>query len=216
MRERPILMSAPMVRATLSDVAPKTQTRRVVKGTALEWLESGYSGDYVALPENHLCPYGVPGDRLYVKEAVWMWCERRPNGKTKTGRDKWHYVPLKTAPLHYAADHPKKPAVDVVSPVTDNRWGWRLKVARFMPRWACRIVLEVTSRRVEYLQEISTADCIAEGAPGGHGAITGYHYAVTPIEHYRRIWEDLNGFFSWIDNPRVWVVSFQRLEGGAA
>lgn len=216
MRERPILMSAPMVRATLSDVAPKTQTRRVVKGTALEWLESGYSGDYVALPDNHLCPYGVPGDRLYVKEAVWMWCERRPNGKTKTGRDKWHYVPLNAAPLHYAADHPKKPAVDVVSPNTGNRWGWRLRVARFMPRWACRIVLEVTAVRVEYLQEISTADCIAEGVPGGHGSITGYAYATTPLEHYRRIWEDLNGFFSWIDNPRVWVVSFRRLEGGAA
>ena len=168
-REKPILFSAPMVRAILD--GSKTQTRRVVKlkshhtieerddGKPWPWM---YDGDRDAdhwLP----CPYGQPGDRLRVKEAAWMWCERLPNGKTPTGRDKWHYVPMREAPIHYAADHPAMPKVDVVSPDTGNRWGWRYKVGRFLPAWASRITLEVTGVRVERLQDISEADAKAEG-----------------------------------------------------
>ncbi len=69
-RTRPILFSAPMVRAILA--GSKTQTRRPVKGTAAEWLyEQTFDPEFVAAEENHLCPYGQPGDQLWVRET-WM------------------------------------------------------------------------------------------------------------------------------------------------
>ena len=81
-----------------------------------------------------------------------------------------------------------------------------------MPRWASRITLEIVNVRVERLQDISEADAIAEGTPGGHGAIQGYGYNGTPSEHYRSLWESINGPGSWDSNPWVWVVAFTRLE----
>lgn len=198
MSEKPILFSAPMVRALLD--GSKTQTRRIAKPKrSIE-------------PMTDECPYGQPGDRLRVKEAAWMWCERRPNGTTPTGRQKWLYVPMREAQVHYASDHPKKPAVGVVSPDTGNQWGWRLKIGRFIPRWASRIALEVTAVRVERLQDISEADCVAEGCAGGHGSIPGYPYSATPLEHYESIWRAINGPGSWSLNPWVWAVSFRRIE----
>jgi len=210
MKTIPILFSGPMVRA-LQD-GSKTQTRRVVKGTALDWLEQGFTPAFVADYQNRHCPYGQPGDRLRVKEAAWMWCERRPNGKTKTGRDKWLYVPMREAPIHYAADHPRRPAVDVVSPDTGNQWGWRLKIGRFLPSWASRITLEVTGVRVERLHDISEADAMAEGVqnslhlPGGRFA----------AENYAHLWWTIHGDGSWESNPWVWVVEFKRMKGGTA
>lgn len=223
MKERPILMSAPMVRAILAGT--KTQTRRVVKqatgpslsvgyddktGLAeLSWLYGDGPGHEVHEATKHVaCPYGQPGDRLRVKEAAWMWCERRPNGKTKTGRDKWVYVPMSEAPIHYAADHPKKPAIDVVSPDTGNTWGWRLKIGRFLPRWASRITLEITEVRVERLQDISDEDSLAEGI---YPTSTGL-YPGSPRAAYQKLWEQINGPGSWEANPWVWCVEFKRVE----
>lgn len=228
MKERPILFSAPMVRALLAGT--KTQTRRVVKtqpagGAGFHPVEpyrtSRGDWNWVLAATGHgtgdpfPCPYGRPGDRLRVKEAAWMWCERRPNGKTKTGRDKWLYVPMREAPVHYAADHPKRPAVDVVSPATGNKWGWRLKIGRFLPAWASRITLEVTEVRVERLQDISEADARAEGAKecdpvsGREVLLAGPSQRGSFVLHYRDIWEQINGTGSWAANPWVWAVSFK-------
>lgn len=211
-RERPILFSAPMVRAILN--SSKTQTRRVVKPWTPRPNASAKAvpEDVAYLPDftcyRTTCPYGQPGDRLRVKEAAWMWCERRPNGKTKTGRDKWVYVPMREAPIHYAADHPKKPAIDVVSPTTGNTWGWRLKIGRFLPRWASRITLEITEVRVERLQDISDEDSLAEGI---YPTSTGL-YPGSPRAAYQKLWEQINGPGSWDANPWVWAVSFKRVE----
>lgn len=187
MKERPILFSAPMVRAILS--GQKTQTRRVVKGMALEWLQPGmFTPEYVAHPENFLCPYGLPGDRLWVREA---W---------RVHKDADHLPPR---------DLPQSLTVRYeVDGMRDSECG-KYRPPMFMPRWACRIVLEIVSVRVELLQDISDVDCIAEGCAGGHGAIPGYGYSATPHEHYRWIWESINGPESWGANTWVWVLEFK-------
>jgi len=234
-----------MVLATMREVGPKTQTRRIVKIPAgykapvtRHWNEAHYDGGLTQLvargigPDYKLtCPYGKPGDQLRAKEAVWMWCERRPNGTTPTGRQKWWYVPMREAGVFYAADHPKKPDIKVVSPETGNQWGWRLKIGRFMPAWASRITLEIVSVRVERLQDISEDDAMAEGITC-EDVIVGAHYANGHIEEradryffdgcddegfesacdaYTALWEHLNGVGSWDLNPFVWCIEFKRL-----
>lgn len=81
-----------------------------------------------------------------------------------------------------------------------------------MPRAASRILLEITSVRAERLNSISEVECRAEGATGGHGSIPGYPYSATPREHYRHIWESINGAGSYDANPWVWVIEFKRAE----
>jgi hypothetical protein len=160
---------------------------------------------------------------LRVKESAWMWCEKRPNGKTKTGRDKWHFVPLDSAPIYYAADHPKKPPGIVFSPYTGNEWGWRLKIGRFLPAWASRITLKITGISVERLHDCSEQDAMAEGCETdiGEGAglfwfdglgvnkETGRQYAYDAKEAYSWLWESINGSGSWDANPLVWVIEFE-------
>lgn len=224
MTERPILMSAPMIKAILAGT--KTQTRRPVKWRGVESglnlqfsglsVERSYDKWVLTSPtrDSHAyrsapitCPYGLRGDRLRVKEAAWMWCERRPNGKTKTGRQKWLYVPMREAGIFYAADHPTKPTIGVVSPNTGNQWGWRLKIGRFLPAWASRITLEVTGVRVERLQDISEADAQAEGC----GSTVDYEVGFTYVHEYAELWKSINGPGSWDANPWVWVVEFKRV-----
>jgi hypothetical protein len=244
MREIPILFSASMVRALLS--GSKNQTRRIVKGNIdkfdflsignleVEGKQKGYCAIFRAPKDDWIAedkpwheyiksPYGQPGDQLRVKEAAWMRCEKRPNGKTKTGRDKWHFVPLESAPVFYAADHPKRPALDVVSPLTGNQWVWRLKIGRFMPRWASRITLEIIGIRVERLNDCSEQDAIAEGIErvGGFASVSPWRnyrkgeegemllHCSAPTRSYMTLWESINGAGSWAANPWVWVVEFK-------
>ncbi|WP_287915916.1 hypothetical protein [Comamonas sp.] len=84
---------------------------------------------------------------------------------------------------------------------------WRPSI--HMPKAFARIRLEITGVRVERLQQITEADCIAEGAPGGHGSIPGYPYSATPLEHLRHIWESTGG--DWAANPWVWVIDFKTI-----
>lgn len=224
-RERGILFSAPMVRRLLDD--SKTQTRRVVtKKQALDWLEpGGFTPDYVADPGNHLCPYGVPGDRLWVRET---WAV--PPGSTTRGD------------VVYRAE---------VGDVSEERSVRRLTGRALvpwlpsihMPRWASRITLEVTGVRVEHLQDITEADAIAEGVrvPVSEDGkpwlrITGPHLpheylAKHPKEwtsadwmrtHYAALWDSINGArpgkthgvakpYAWAANPWVWTITFRRL-----
>lgn len=245
MKERPILMSAPMVRACLDGT--KTQTRRVVQ-TDAEKYEGIIRGTVSQEAENigkHCffrdigesvyldCPYGQPGDRLAIKENAWMWCEKRPAGTTLLGRKGWRYVPLLSAPVIYCADHPEKPQTDVVSPDTGNVLVWRKKPGRFLPKWAVRILGTIENVGVERLQDISEDDAKAEGIEFEdinddpiHPADTGrywrnYHPSdglifSQPIDSYRSLWESIHGPSSWALNPWVWVVSFKVLSGASA
>jgi hypothetical protein len=214
----------------------KTQTRRLIKPQPDHCHKFG---DGPLLPQigdrEIVCPYGKAGDRLYVKEATWMWCERRPGGTTRTGRPKWNYVPMEGI-VRYVADRPDKPNFTVPSPDTGNQWGWRYKVARFMPRWASRITIEIVSIRAERLQAISEEDAIAEGVerncdgdfakcPGCHvggvcrSAGEFIHYgrsdddfpAASAVESYQSLWDSINAGsgHAWELNDWVWVVEFK-------
>jgi len=159
-KERPMLFSAPMIRALLS--GSKTQTRRAVKGRALEWLLSGFIPEFIADPKNDLCPYGKPGDQIWVKETFFAYGLWEKRFSAEKGRDEWHFVDMTAArdrAYQYAASNPDLPLAKRRGPTP----GWWKRPAIFMPRSASRILLEVVSVRVELLNDISEADAQAEG-----------------------------------------------------
>ncbi len=199
-RERPILFSPPMVRAILAGT--KTQTRRMVKGIPLLWLSQsvGFTPEFVALPDNDACPYGEPGDRLWVRETwspdppidsswastEWNGCGRRIDGVP----ERFQHPRF----CNYSADWLHGPIV------------WRPSI--HMPRWASRITLEVTGVRVERLQDISEADAMAEGAPWG---ACGSPQEGSRKAGFAKLWDSINGPNSWDANPWVWAINFKRL-----
>lgn len=211
MKERPILFSAPMVRAILA--GQKTQTRREfrAKNGGVHPRKNDIPGMTQILRN---CPYGKPGDRLWVRET---WCETdredgtpviayRAGGCIAIGRDDSR-GPDKLI-RSFAWD-------DI--PHSDK---WRPSI--FMPRWASRILLEIASIRLEPLHSISEADAIAEGVreigyTGDNAGpnrycvqMDGYsNDAPTAIEAYRMLWADINGADSLDANPWVWVVEFK-------
>jgi hypothetical protein len=216
MKETGLMFKAPLVRAILS--GQKTQTRRLWKmPSGCVWYEElgGEKEGWVTAPnqpwwthvEEFRCPMGKPGDRIYVRET-WQG----PLLSNKEWED--HYfsdeeaLPCKfetPAYCQYAADGGPPPEFTTMDDETVARW----KPSIHMPKWAARIWLEITVVRVERLQQITEADCISEGAPGGHGSIPGYPYSATPLEHFRHIWESTGG--DWAANPWVWVIDFKTI-----
>ncbi|ALN79462.1 hypothetical protein [Lysobacter antibioticus] len=190
-RERPILFSAPMVRAILNGT--KTQTRRLVKLNMAGRVQRGAAKQWhIADPDAvAACPYGQPGDRLWVRETFIA----------SRGYDELPPTKFGNKPLWYVADGEPDKA----------RW-WHLSDRRrpaiHMPRWACRIVLEVTGVRVERLQGISDADAGAEGVDRTNTSVAGY-----ARERFRRLWASTGG--DWDANPWVWAVEFKRLDTSA-
>lgn len=211
-RERPILFSAPMVRAILA--GKKTQTRRVVKRLPLRWLdEDGFTPDFVASRENHFCPYGYAGDRLWVRERFHRTTDGDPIlfGYDVPGEDRELDVPGHGRVREFGAHL--------------GGWGGRLSrnfPSIHMPRWASRITLDVTDVRIERLNDISEADALAEGCEAGMlddgfdpqplgpdgWTISSPGTWASAAGKYQILWEDIHGEWSWLDNPWVWVVSF--------
>lgn len=201
MKERPIIFSAPMVRAILN--GRKTQTRRIVKPQPelYEFLpaltEKSVSDPVVSVGAKDAhhwfkdtnCQYGKKGDRLWVRES-WSTHSCLDSRKPSELIDCNSY--------HYWAD-------GIIS--TGKR-----RPSIYMPRWVSRIDLEITSVRVERLQDISEADAIAEGVDGEkEAAERGSTWYDKPKRAYRFLWEEINGQGSWNLNPWVWVVSFNRI-----
>lgn len=188
MKERPILFSGPMVRAILD--GRKTQTRRIVKNINPTLIESGASASQIA---NALtCPYGSPGDRLWVRESFSSWHHGYHWYEcTREGRS-----PASASNVFYRETHH--------FPDDDQKWVPSI----FMPRWASRIMLEVTDIRAERLHEITEDDVRAEGV---------FPYMIadasppTMTGQFRLLWEQINGTGSWDVNPWVWVISFKRI-----
>lgn len=203
-----------MVRAILGGT--KAQTRRVVK-QSLERLGDGdwYAFDHGGINYRvnarhttvaawaHLlqfCPYGQPGDRLWVRET-WRteqgYDHIRPrdipiarNGKTLA------------VPFWYDVDIPNFDGEGITGLTPGKR-----RPGMFMPRAASRILLEITAVSVERLQDITVSDAIREGYDGSSTD------PVDPsIKWFSALWESINGAGSWTRNDWVWVVEFKRVQ----
>ena len=186
MKERPILFSAPMVRAILD--GRKTQTRRVAKNVVAVHSKTGEALTQTdSLGPRIRCPYGQPGDRLWVRETHFINDFRGADIPADERND---------AEIVFAATD-----MDYVRNLEDDEgFAWRPSI--HMPRWASRITLEITGVRVERLNDISEADCRAEGL--ADNVDRAHHW-------YRVLWEQINGPGSWNANPWVWVVEFKRV-----
>lgn len=198
-----------MIRAILD--GRKTQTRRIVKGTALEWLAPGlFTPEYIALPGNHFCPYGYKGDRLWVREEHYQYGWWVTAGTTKTGRQKWSFI---GDPNQLQFDPPAsfRSGFRRSDPYTP---AWYKRLARFMPKESYRIMLEVTEVRCERLQSITPTDAITEGIEPYTGHYPkGYYIQDSPnIDRFARLWDSINKDHPWESNCWVWVVSFRRIE----
>jgi hypothetical protein len=194
MTDRPILFSAPMVRALLA--GNKTQTRRVVKGAALDWLAPDmFTPEFVATSENGLCPYGVPGDRLWVREA---------HALHERFTDVVRVVYAASLPGSWTEATREFPASNADGlTIKPYQEGFRPSI--HMPRWASRITLEITDVRVERLNDISASDALAEGMTFPNGM----EWGSDPVDAYRGLWDHINGPGAWAANPWVWVVAFR-------
>ena len=190
MNTRPILFSAPMVRAILNGT--KTQTRRVVKprkdrGFGCMLAPHELAGE-INLGDYSNCPFGQPGDRLWVKETTIKVEDYGYTGPCYVESDEGRAV------LEYGLS----PSPDDCTEV--NPQDIRKRPAIHMPRTMSRILLEITAVGVERLQDISHADAMAEGMALDDA-----------IYDYSRLWEQINGTGSWDANPLVWVIEFQRV-----
>ena len=191
MRERPILMTPE--NAQKCHDGTKTQTRRIVKPQPfhISWFEhqqgwcakvredtgSAEHPAYVMVP----CPYGLVGDRLWVREPFTVANE---------GREDQSVI--------YKGD-------PMFSGMTVFDWKWTPSI--HMPRFACRTVLEITDVRVERLQDITTEDIKREGIEWSDEPETADIY----YQRWRHLWESINGKGSWDLNPWVWVIAFRKV-----
>lgn len=202
-KERPILFSAPMVRAILE--GRKTVTRREVKRqAALDCLAAGFEPAFLALPGNSdLCPYGKPGDRLWVRET-W-YCDHFEVQKGP------YLQPVDMYDLDQSREDGELVyAADGLAPYEQEQPTWKPSI--HMPRWVSRILLEITAVRVERLQDISRADIRAEGLqcpPELASDDVSPNYRDWYPAAWRELWESTGG--NWEANPWVWVVEFKRV-----
>jgi hypothetical protein len=240
-----IIMSAESVRAILDN--RKSQTRRVVKPQPvvcpcnpiyLDWKDMTLSPDAAM---TRYCPYGKPGDVLYVKEPFLQrgWHENDPE---LAGCGKWIWDDMTPETIKVG-----------ITGVVGSYSKWRKRSPLFMPAWASRLKIVLTDVRVERLQDITEEDAYAEGVEPlfshaeihepryrsefdlnpmpfknylwhgdfgrngmGNSKSDAWEYQYSSYKDakgsYSSLWEKINGPGSWESNPFVWVLSFKRYE----
>jgi len=237
MKEHPILFSSPMVRAIL--LGEKTQTRRIIKpqpravrdglygwkecaggGYEVVWNTLQMSGS-LALSE--FCPYGQPGDHLWVRES---WATRTEVYDDGVERTEVCYAATPRSGIRVPGcirDVDQMTYLHLTTPLEHHGWGWPIKwrPSIHLPRKYSRITLEITGVRVERINDISEADMKAEGIDYV------LEQAGNPLRiDYRRqaffgLWERINGAHMERDeygryaNVWVWVVEFKLLPSRA-
>jgi hypothetical protein len=226
--ERPIIFSTLMVQAILE--GRKIMTRRIVKIPDVQanpdrFRYAGNSNE-IEIPTpaigcddrmwhqfkvinnngtswNDVCPYGKPGDRLWVRETFFSAKKFKEAPLLANGPD-----------FYYKSDN---------AIIGDHKW----KPSIHMPKAAARIWLEITKIRVERLHSITEEDATAEGIEMMTNSVrtslpkicfriytTNNSWDVSPIFSFYSLWENINGYGSWQENPWVWVIEFKRVEGG--
>ncbi|UZL43780.1 hypothetical protein JMW42_06790 [Klebsiella pneumoniae] len=238
MTERGMIFNSEMVRAILD--GRKTQTRRIMAPQPADDIERGIFPNPEAIgwksslrhkhgsTTAHFCPYGKPGDRIWVRETfqgpLFDYDLMDSYCKDPTPFEKPEFCVYKAdgvpAPEFYDADD-------------ELHCCWRPSI--HMPRWASRILLEITDVRVERLNAISPEDAESEGLErtnftgfGDEPGLPSYpepdvyfdplkkQWKEYPPEAFAGLWESIYGEGSWQANPWVWVIEFKRVEGGAA
>ena len=227
--ERPILFCGSMVRAIID--GRKTQTRRVIKPPrkAFEFnsvfrgvgdgmwhiadIDQPMGEPAECWNETEItCPYGEPGDRLWVKET-WAILDGNRHFQGSVERAEDLFI-ARRGNIHWKADA-----------LTPNIGPWRPSI--FMPRWASRIILEIVNIRAEKIQCISDADAIANGIEriGGAACLnpwTNYlkgkpgemkYNCSSPRRSFQTLWDSINKTrgYKWEANPWVWVIALRRL-----
>ncbi|HAB02484.1 MAG TPA: hypothetical protein DCE25_05965 [Pseudomonas sp.] len=211
-KERPILFSGHMVRAILN--GQKTVTRREIK-PSMRSADSSFElhqqedeswrpmhtfdescMDAKGTEHPIVCPYGQPGDRLWVREA-WLADAQLDS---IAPRDL-----SQGEPIFYPADGSVRQTGCAM--ISQGRG----RPSIHMPRWASRILLEVTDVRVERLQDISEEQAEAEGV-GFLRHAPDADETLTAAQLFECLWSSINGDESWSGNPWVWVVEFKRIE----
>ena len=239
MREHPLLMQGPLVRATLE--GRKTQTRRPLPdvfnsppdliygwlppgewklfGATMERWGAQWRGTY---PSQVLCPLGRAGDRLWVRET---WQHFQNTGQRAADFPEYQRFP---ANCFYRADE-SNPRTKPLS----GKW----RPSLLLPRWACRLVLPLVSVRVARVQDITEEDAIAEGVPHnsdrpidkswcaaccGHGIVERFALGMVSADDcsecntakklFRNCWISIYGQQSWDANPWVWVAEWKEIE----
>lgn len=196
-----MLFSGPMVRAILE--GRKTQTRRVIKpqppASANHDATMARDGKVFAFGwindtglHDRTCPYGVAGDRLWVRETWQVNKVYDPLGPRIVYQAMGGDV---RGCVHYCANK----EVD---------WAGRKRASIHMPRWASRITLEITGVRVERLQEIDSHQAWKEGMPPFE---QWSDQSGTVRDEFQRTWDSLHGKGAWELNPFVWVLEFKRV-----
>ncbi len=205
MNTKPMIFTAENIRGIRD--GRKTMTRRVIKPQpsegGLEWCTAadgafGAWQDPLLLLDEHsedggpcqrVCPYGVPGDLLFVKEGFRLDASYDPCGPAEVDS---------AASVFYRDDGASRenPNWDG-SPIS---WG-RSRSSIHMPRKFSRLTLRVSNMRVERVQDISAWDAMHEGLPPGTDILS----------RFAALWDSINGKRApWVDNPLVWVISWDK------
>jgi hypothetical protein len=225
-KERPINFTSESVKAILDE--RKTQTRRVIKkafdvefaSAVLPAKKSGWVA-WWTLPLNteslnnlakftkeqyvhgFKCPYGVVGDELWVKENAYIAPVNfgDPQFSNRIDYEGNHRIVGWTA------------SMDCEGIRCAEDYGVKQRSSMLMPRWASRIQLRITDIRVERVQEITGADCKAEGINSFVHPVADY-YEASQRDGYQRLWDSINAKrgYGWDLNPWVWVIKFERVE----
>ncbi|WP_370620129.1 hypothetical protein [Citrobacter meridianamericanus] len=214
--ERPMIFNGEMVSAILD--AGKTQTRRPVKfphidrDAMCELSGNELAGELLAGNYRN-SPHGKPGDRIWVRETWWQAGQsyaRYPDD------DEYGWYGSRRVLFAADGNPPNEPNDHYPNGLGGGKFSaakpnhlWRKRPSIHMPRWASRILLEITDVRVERLQAITLGDICKEIGCG----LYDFRPATYGFQVWEELWESIYGEGSWQANPWVWVIEFKRIEG---